>query len=92
MSADDFKFPIRYKDPEYQQSHRQLFSGALLSPLENVLPPNVTQPDFDRAMAEFEMVVGKDNTYRGRALEEYVDPYELWEKEGNRRMPCGAVW
>jgi hypothetical protein len=92
MTSDDFKFPIRYEDPEYQDSHRKLFSGALLSPLENVLPPNVSQLEFDRAMSEFEKVVGKEHTHQGKALEEYVDPYELWEKEGKRKTPCGAVW
>lgn len=92
MASSDIKFPTRYEDPEYQQSHRGLFSGALLSPLEQVLPPGISQQDFDLATAEFENAVGKDHVFRGQSLEEYVDPYEIWEKEGKRRMPSAAVW
>ncbi|OAL19675.1 hypothetical protein AYO22_09547 [Fonsecaea multimorphosa] len=85
------KFPIRYSDPEYQQNHRNLFAQALLSPLADVLPPGVNQQEFDRAYVEFEDAVGKENAFRGQSLEEYVDPYELWEEEGKRKMPSAAV-
>ena len=92
MGSIDLKNAIRYQDPEYQENHRNLFLGNLLSPLENVLPPGVSQQEFDRAFAEFQNAVGQDHAFRGQALEEYVDPYELWEKEGKRRMPSAAVW
>jgi hypothetical protein len=92
MGSPDIKFPIRYEDPEYQSNHRSLFSGVLLSPLENVLPPGVSQQQFDQAITDFESAVGKDHVFRGQSLEEYVDPYELWEKEGKRKMPSAAVW
>ncbi len=92
MGSIDIKFPIRYEDPEYQSNHRSLFSGVLLSPLENVLPPGVSKEKFDQAFADFESIVGKDHVFRGTSLEEYVDPYELWEKEGKRKVPSAAVW
>ena len=92
MSSIDIKFPIRFEDPEYQSSHRNLFSGVLLSPLEAVLPPGVDQQQFDRAIKDFGTAVGTEYVYRGQHLEEYVDPYELWEKEGKRKAPSAAVW
>lgn len=92
MGSADVKFPVRYQDPDYQENHRALFLGKLLKPLESVLPPGVSQQDFNSAIAEFEKVVGKDYVFTGASLEEYVDPYELWENEGKRRMPSGAVW
>lgn len=92
MGSADLKFPVRYEDPEYQSHHRNLFAGALLTPLVHVLPPGVTQEDFDHAIAEFGKIIGKEHTFLGAALEEYVDPYELYETEGKRRMPSAAVW
>ncbi|KAJ9500493.1 hypothetical protein H2202_004288 [Exophiala xenobiotica] len=91
MGSIDTKFPVRYEDPEYQENHRTLFSGKLLTPLDYVLPPGVSQQDFDIAISEFQKVVGKEHVFTGAHLEEYVDPYELWEKEGKRRMPSGAI-
>ncbi|KAL2429116.1 Vanillyl-alcohol oxidase [Exophiala dermatitidis] len=91
MGSADTKFPVRYEDPEYQSNHQRLFSGALLTPLEQVLPPCLSQQDFDRVIRELQHVVGKESTFIGAALEEYVDPYELWEKEGRRRIPSAAV-
>ncbi|KIX10676.1 uncharacterized protein Z518_01760 [Rhinocladiella mackenziei CBS 650.93] len=91
MGSSNLKFPVRYEDPEYQSHHQKLFSGTLLCPLENVLPPSVNQADFSLSIAEFEKIVGKENVFVGNALEEYVDPYELWEQEGKRKMPSAAV-
>lgn len=92
MGSIDIKRPLRFSDPEYQASHEKLYSGSLLAPLQNVLPPGVSQQQFDLALTEFEKAVGRDYVYRGQSLEEYVDPYELWEKEGKRKMPSAAVW
>lgn len=92
MGSVGFKNPAQYEDPEYQATHQGLFSGGLLCPLETVLPPDVSQADFDSAIAEFQTAVGKENTFLGEALVEYVDPYELWEHEGKRKMPSAAVW
>ncbi|KAL0259812.1 hypothetical protein SLS55_005552 [Diplodia seriata] len=85
------QFPERYHDPEYQSTHRELQSNSLIRPLEAVLPPGVSQADFDRAIKEYTDVVGEDGVFIGQALEDYIDPYELWEAEGKRRMPSGAV-
>jgi hypothetical protein len=92
MSSPDSKFPVRYLDPDYQQNHRNLFSGSLLAPLEPVLPPGLTQSEFDRALTEFRKAIGDDQVFVGLNLEEYVDPYELYEKEGRRKTPSAAVW
>ncbi|EOD51333.1 putative 4-cresol dehydrogenase protein [Neofusicoccum parvum UCRNP2] len=85
------RFPDRYHDPEYQQTHRTLHSNSLTRPLEPVLPPGVSQADFDRAIKEYASIVSEDGVFTGQALEDYIDPYELWEAEGKRRMPSGAV-
>lgn len=92
MGSSNLKFPVRYEDPEYQEQHRNLFLGKLLRPLEKVLPPGVNQQDFDLAIGELQKVVGEEHVFLGDSLEEYVDPYELWESEGKRKMPSGAVW
>ncbi|KAL1620868.1 hypothetical protein SLS54_005798 [Diplodia seriata] len=76
------RFPERYHDPEYQSTHRELQSNSLIRPLEAVLPPGVSQADFDRAIKEYTDVVGEDGVFTGQALEDYIDPYELWEAEG----------
>lgn len=92
MTSNETKFPIRYADPEYQQTHRDLFSAALLQPLEELLPPGVSKASFDAAVHRFQEIVGNDQVILRQGLEEYVDPYELWENEGNRRMPSCAIW
>ncbi|KAB2578871.1 4-cresol dehydrogenase (hydroxylating) flavoprotein subunit [Lasiodiplodia theobromae] len=85
------RFPERYHDPEYQSTHRALHSESLTRPLEAVLPPGVSQADFDSAIKEYAAIVGHDGVFTGQALEDYIDPYELWEADGKRRMPSGAV-
>jgi len=91
MVATDF--PIRYEDPIYQQTHRQLFSESLTAPLEQVLPPGVTKVDFDRVIQEFEAALGKGSVYKGQSMEDYIDPYELDEAAGKRKIPSAApVW
>lgn len=92
MPSEETKFPTIYTDPEYQQTHRNLFSAALLQPLQEVLPPGVTKSSFEAAINAFQGIVGNDQVILGKGLEEYVDPYELWENEGNRRMPSCAIW
>jgi FAD/FMN-containing dehydrogenase len=91
MGSIEVKFPTRYEDADYQANHRKLFAGALLTPLEEVLPPGLTLEEFDAAVVDFENAVGHDYVYRGQSLEEYVDPYELWENEGKRKQPSAAV-
>jgi hypothetical protein len=85
-------FPIRYEDPEYQSTHANLFSGSLTRPLEAVLPPGVSQADFDNAINKLIEILGKENVSTGRSLTEYIDPYELQEDPSRRKIPSGAVW
>lgn len=92
MPSNETAFPVRYSDPEYQQTHRNLFSTALLQPLQEVLPPGVDKSSFEAAVKEIRGVVGDDQVILGNGLEEYVDPYELWEYEGKRKMPSCAIW
>jgi hypothetical protein len=92
MSSDETSFPARYSDLEYQETHRNLFSSALLQPLQEVLPPGVSKTSFEDAINEIRDVVGNNQVILGKGLEEYVDPYELWEHEGKRKMPSCAIW
>lgn len=86
------EFPVRYDDPEYQETHQKLFANSITHPLTPVLPPDTTQEVFDRALEAFRGAVGKDAVYIGKSLVDYIDPYELWEGEGRRKTPSAAVW
>ena len=86
------EYPGRYWDPEYQQTHRELHSSSLLQPLKIVLPPDVSQEEFDDAIKELVSALGKDSVFTGKALEDYIDPYEIWETEGKGKVPSAAVW
>ncbi|PSN65330.1 FAD-linked oxidase-like protein [Corynespora cassiicola Philippines] len=83
--------PPTYTDAEYQSIHHSLFKDSTTAPLASVLPPGVTQYAFDAAILQYMAVVGHEQVLQGDALVEYVDPYELWEAEGRRKMPCAAV-
>jgi FAD/FMN-containing dehydrogenase len=80
-----------YKDHEYQTTHLNIFKGSITQPLKSVLPPAVKQSDFQDAIDEYKDVVGADQVLTGEDLAEYIDPYELWENEGRRKMPSAAV-
>ncbi|KAF2737823.1 FAD-linked oxidase-like protein [Polyplosphaeria fusca] len=80
-----------YADAEYQSTHTSLFKDSITVPLKSVLPPGVTQYAFDAAMMQYMAIVGYEHVSQGDALEEYIDPYELWESEGKRKMPSAAV-
>jgi hypothetical protein len=80
-----------YLDAEYQSTHYNLFKDSITVPLKSVLPPGVTRNDFDKALQQYRDVVGDDQVYQGDGLTEYIDPYELHEAEGTRRMPSAAV-
>ncbi len=84
--------PIRYTDPEYNSTHHKLFAKSLIRPLDTVLPPGVTNADFDTAIGKLREVLGDENVYVGKALGEYIDPYELQEEPSRRKVPSGAVW
>ena len=80
-----------YIDKEYQSTHYSLFKDSITAPLNSVLPPGVTQDVFDSAIQKYRDVVGKEQVYQGDDLAEYIDPYELHEAEGNRRIPSAAI-
>ncbi|KAH7355817.1 hypothetical protein BKA66DRAFT_446222 [Pyrenochaeta sp. MPI-SDFR-AT-0127] len=80
-----------YADAEYQSLHYNLFKDSITAPLIAALPPGITQSEFDNAICQYEEVVGKDQVYQHDALTEYIDPYELQEEEGKRKMPSAAV-
>ena len=84
--------PQTYPDPEYEAAHRTTFSPTK-NPVKNVLPPGVREEDFARALEEFSSVVGKGAVFVGEALSDYIDPYDVWEdNEEKRRVPSAAVW
>lgn len=80
-----------YRDAEYQATHYTLFKKSITAPLKDVLPPGVTQANFKKAIQKYKDVVGEDQVLRGDGLTEYIDPYELQEAGGNRKMPSAAV-
>jgi hypothetical protein len=80
-----------YLDPEYQSTHYNLFKDSITVPLKSVLPPEVSRDAFVKAIGRYKAVVGDAQVYEGDALTEYIDPYELHEAEGTRRMPSAAV-
>lgn len=83
----------RYKDSSVLEKHRELFSAKnLLTPLETPLPPGVTRDELNLAIQKFVALLGSDGVFIGDALVDYVDPYELWEQEGRRKVPSAAVW
>lgn len=45
----------------------------------------ISKRSFEDAIKEIRDVVGNDQGVLGNRLEEYVDPYELWENEGKRK-------
>lgn len=82
----------RYADPEYQEAHDKMFANPLRTTTEQVLPPGVSQSDFDKALEEFVKIVGKDVVFTGANLKEYVDPYEIPEDGHEQKVPGAAVW
>ena len=82
----------RYSDPIYQSAHDDTFSKPVVKDIEPVLPPGVSQIDFDGALKEFLGVLGEDGVFAGNRLKEYVDPYEIPESGKPRNVPSAAVW
>jgi hypothetical protein len=80
-----------YKNKEYQTTHHDLFKNSLTLPLKPVLPPGVTRYAFDAAILQYMAIVGWDQALQGNALTEYIDPYELDEADGKRKIPSAAV-
>ena len=84
--------PVRYQDPEVQKAHTDLYLGSSDRPLYPVLPPGVSEEEFDRAVQEFVDVLGSKNVFAGEALQDYIDPYEIDEAGVDRKIPSAAVW
>ena len=82
----------KYADPEYQDVHINLFSKSIVRPIPHVLPPGVSQTNFDSAIREWSNALGSENVFSGDNVKEYIDPYELNEDASTRRVPSGAVW
>jgi hypothetical protein len=80
-----------YLDNEYQSTHYNLFKDSITVSLKPVLPPDLQQSTFDNAIKEYKTAVGEDQVLEGDDLTEYIDPYELQEAEGTRKMPSAAV-
>jgi hypothetical protein len=82
---------LAYLDNEYQSTHYNLFKESITVPLKPALPPGVTQHAFDNAVQKYKDAVGEDQVLLSQDLTEYIDPYELQEAEGTRKMPSAAV-
>lgn len=80
-----------YLDNEYQNTHYNLFKDSITVALKSVLPPGVSQDTFNNAIQGYRAAVGSDQVLQGDDLTEYIDPYELQEAEGTRKMPSAAV-
>ena len=83
--------PVRYQDPEVQKAHTDLYLNSSDRPLYPVLPPGVSQEDFDKAIHELVDVLGSKNVFAGEALQDYIDPYEIEEPGVERKVPGAAV-
>jgi hypothetical protein len=80
-----------YIDDEYQTIHYSLFKESITVPLKPVLPPGVQRKSFDIAIQKYKTAVGEDQVLEGDDLTEYIDPYELHEEKGKRKIPSAAV-
>jgi hypothetical protein len=82
---------LAYLDNEYQSTHYNLFKESITVPLKTVLPPGLQQDTFNDAIRRYKSAVGEDQVLQDHDLTEYIDPYELQEAEGTRKMPSAAV-
>lgn len=82
----------RYADPVYQNAHDDTFSQPVVKGIPAVLPPGVSQEDFDKALDQIASALGEHAVFRGENLKEYVDPYEIPESGRERNIPGAAVW
>lgn len=80
-----------YSDEEYQSTHYNLFKNSITTPLNPPLPPGVTRYAFEAAILQYMMIVGWDQVLQNDALVEYIDPYDLNEADGKRKIPSAAV-
>ncbi|KAF3765572.1 4-cresol dehydrogenase [Cryphonectria parasitica EP155] len=81
----------RYADPVYQAAHEDTFSKPVVEGVPAVLPPGVSRQDFDDALEKIAKAIGEGAIFKGEALKEYVDPYEIPEGRYERNLPGAAV-
>ncbi|KAI0004717.1 putative vanilly-alcohol oxidase [Xylariaceae sp. FL0662B] len=81
----------KYAEAQYQAAHEEVFSKPLSATIKKVLPPGVSQEDFDLALGRIVEVLGKDAVFTGDDLKEYVDPYEIPEADHERHLPSAAL-
>ncbi|KAG6354515.1 hypothetical protein INS49_004532 [Diaporthe citri] len=81
----------RYADPIYQTAHDNTYNKPIIQGIPDVLPPGVSQNDFDSALKQIAASLGEDSVFRGERLKEYVDPYEIPEGGHERKVPGAAV-
>ncbi|KAL4924615.1 FAD-binding oxidoreductase [Aspergillus undulatus] len=80
-----------YPSVEYESAHRATFAPPKKD-LPALLPPGVSQLDFEQALGELITIVGVESVFVGKALIDYVDPYDVYEDdESKRKVPSAAV-
>lgn len=80
-----------YSQPYMQKEHAKVFFQSGTPPVPRLIPPGVSEADFERALEEFRTVVGATHVITGEGLVEYVDPYELYEDRPERKLPSAAI-
>lgn len=84
---------LRYTDPSYQAAHDNTYAHPLVPDIPSVLPPAVTQAQFDTALDDVAHILGENSTlYTGRDLRDFIDPYDLPEEGLERKVPGAAIW
>jgi FAD/FMN-containing dehydrogenase len=81
----------RYADQLSQTAHDNLFKTLLEPNVKPVLPPGLSQAEFDNALKELGDAIGEGALFTGSRIKEYVDPYEIPEGGHGQRVPCAAA-
>lgn len=85
--------PKRYGDPHYQAAHDDTYAHPLDPEIPRVLPPGVTQQQFDDAIDKCTQVLGSSSSVNtGQDLKDFVDPYDLPEEGYEPKIPGAAIW
>ena len=83
--------PKTYSDPEYEAAHQETFTPPRIE-IPSVLPVGVTKSTFEAAIKELVSALGVGSVFVGAALRHYVDPYDVYEEDKNKRkVPSAAV-
>lgn len=76
-----------YSDLALEQQHVDIFKS--LKGSQSVLPPGISEAEFQSILASFERIVGPDNIVVGSDLINFRDPYPLDE---DAYQPSAALW